>query len=131
MHGFALNVDPDMSFFGHMNPCGISDRPVATLRSLFGRRVSLEEVVELAVPRFAEASGTTAPRCSSAPSPGARAVHAVSRSTGCSTPGTFSPERRSAEPVLIRGRLPGEPPRPEWMRVRARMDDGATSSSRS
>ena len=38
--------------------------------------------------------------------------------------GTFSAERRSAEPVLIGGRLPGEPPRPEWMKVRARMDEG-------
>ncbi len=44
MHGFALNVDPDLGFFGHMHPCGISDRPVTSLRSLCGRRVSLEEV---------------------------------------------------------------------------------------
>src|SRR5690606_13241895 len=36
--------------------------------------------------------------------------------------GTFSPEIRQAEPVLIDGRLPGEPPRPDWMKVRAHMD---------
>ncbi|MGA8040707.1 MAG: lipoyl(octanoyl) transferase LipB, partial [Acidimicrobiia bacterium] len=31
MHGFALNLHPDMSYFGMMNPCGITDRPVTTL----------------------------------------------------------------------------------------------------
>jgi lipoic acid synthetase len=36
--------------------------------------------------------------------------------------GTFSAEARAVEPVLINGRLPGEPPRPDWMRVKARMD---------
>jgi lipoyl(octanoyl) transferase len=28
-HGVALNVDPDMRYFQHIVPCGISDRPVA------------------------------------------------------------------------------------------------------
>jgi lipoic acid synthetase len=37
--------------------------------------------------------------------------------------GTFSVEKRTAEPVLVNGRLPGEPPRPPWMKVAARMDD--------
>jgi lipoic acid synthetase len=36
--------------------------------------------------------------------------------------GTFSPESRSAEPLTINGRLPGEPPRPGWMKVTARLD---------
>jgi lipoyl synthase len=124
MHGFALNVDPDLSFFGHMNPCGISDRPVTTLRSLCGRRVSLEEVVDLAVPRFAEAFGYDRREVQ---------LGAFTRGQGRDRrfevdrlldAGTFSPERRSAEPVLIGGRLPGEPPRPDWMKVKARMDDG-------
>ena len=36
--------------------------------------------------------------------------------------GTFSQEKRTAEPILINGRLPGEPPRPDWMKVTARLD---------
>lgn len=31
MHGFALNVCPDMAGFEHIVPCGISDKPVASL----------------------------------------------------------------------------------------------------
>jgi lipoic acid synthetase len=36
--------------------------------------------------------------------------------------GTFSPERRTREPVLLNGRLPGEPERPPWMKVTAKLD---------
>src|SRR5665811_366987 len=45
MHGFALNLDPDMDFFSMMNPCGITDRSVTTLSELVGRRVTMEEAV--------------------------------------------------------------------------------------
>ncbi|HEX2367940.1 MAG TPA: lipoyl synthase [Acidimicrobiia bacterium] len=123
-HGFALNVDPDLSFFGHMNPCGITDRPVATLRSLCGRRVSLEEVVDLVVPRFAEAFSYDRQEVQLGAFTRGQGRHRQYEVDRLLAAGTFSAERRSAEPVLIGGRLPGEPPRPEWMKVRARMDEG-------
>ena len=31
MHGFSLNVNPDMSGFANIIPCGIIDKPVASL----------------------------------------------------------------------------------------------------
>ncbi len=33
-HGFALNVDPDLSFFSTIVPCGIQDRPVASMAGI-------------------------------------------------------------------------------------------------
>jgi lipoyl(octanoyl) transferase len=42
-HGIALNVSPDLSHFGGIVPCGITDRGVTSLEDL-GRIVSMPEV---------------------------------------------------------------------------------------
>jgi lipoic acid synthetase len=44
MHGFALNVDPDMGMFTNIVPCGIADRPVTSLAAE-GLDVSMRDVV--------------------------------------------------------------------------------------
>jgi len=48
MHGFALNVDPDLSLFGSIVPCGISRYGVGSLASLTGARPALRQVAERA-----------------------------------------------------------------------------------
>ena len=45
MHGFALNVDPDMTMFDHIVPCGIADRPVTSMAAE-GVQVPRRDVVE-------------------------------------------------------------------------------------
>ncbi len=44
MHGFAFNVNTDLSYFQHIVPCGISDRGVTSIAKILGRNVDMEEV---------------------------------------------------------------------------------------
>jgi lipoic acid synthetase len=50
MHGFALNVDPDMTYFEHIVPCGIEGKAVTSLR-LEGIHASMQDVVDAVVAR--------------------------------------------------------------------------------
>jgi lipoyl(octanoyl) transferase len=47
MHGLALNVHPNLSYFDHIVPCGITDKAVTSLQSEVGREVSIKEVQEV------------------------------------------------------------------------------------
>ena len=44
MHGFALNVNTDLSYFGHINPCGFTDKTVTSLAKELGHEVDFSEV---------------------------------------------------------------------------------------
>ncbi len=46
MHGFALNCDPDLSFFANMIPCGIADAGVTSLSAELGRDVTVSDVID-------------------------------------------------------------------------------------
>ena len=43
-HGLSINVNTDLSFYDHIVPCGIHDRPVTSVAQLLGRPVDMEEV---------------------------------------------------------------------------------------
>lgn len=122
MHGFALNLYPSMEYFGYINPCGITNRPVTSVTELVGRRVSLEEAVEAFVPRFAEIFGKTSVETQLAAFVRGQGRDRDFEVDRLLREGTFSPDR---VPVSLSGRsprLPGEPDRPPWLRVTARMD---------
>ncbi len=50
MHGFAINVDPEMSMFTHIVPCGIADKSVTSLAQE-GIDVTMSEVIDAVVHR--------------------------------------------------------------------------------
>ena len=43
-HGLSINVNTDLSYYDHIVPCGIDDRPVTSMAQLLGQPVDLEEV---------------------------------------------------------------------------------------
>lgn len=52
MHGIALNVDPDMSHFDLINPCGMAEIEMTSLSAEAGKQVRLAEVAESFVFHF-------------------------------------------------------------------------------
>ena len=47
MHGFALNVNPDLSAYEKIIPCGITGAKVTSLTAELGREVSVNEVLPI------------------------------------------------------------------------------------
>ncbi len=51
-HGFAINVNPDLSYFQHIVPCGIEGLVVTSMERILGSPVSLEQVADSLVSHF-------------------------------------------------------------------------------
>jgi lipoyl(octanoyl) transferase len=57
MHGFALNCDCDLSWFGRIVPCGISDAGVTTLSAEAGRPITVADALPVMERHLAEVLG--------------------------------------------------------------------------
>jgi lipoic acid synthetase len=117
-HGFALNVDPDLSMFDNIVPCGIRDKGVTSIARVLGDAPPMRDVVDRLVARFAAEFGH----------------REVERQDVVSTGTVRSPapllgstERASGRRLIARLEAAGvQVPertadfrRPEWLRVRA------------
>jgi lipoyl(octanoyl) transferase len=47
MHGIALNVNPDLTYFGNIVPCGIQDKAVTSMEAELGKAIDIKEVSEV------------------------------------------------------------------------------------
>jgi len=54
MHGFALNVNTDLSYFSHINPCGFTDKGVTSLSKELQKNIEIEVVKQKIYSYFQE-----------------------------------------------------------------------------
>ena len=47
MHGIALNVNPDLSYFSNIVPCGIQDKAVTSMAAELDSQIDMNEVKEV------------------------------------------------------------------------------------
>ena len=60
MHGFALNVCPDLAPFRQIIPCGIDDADVTSLEIELGNKITVDEVVPIVEKYLQESLGKVA-----------------------------------------------------------------------
>jgi lipoic acid synthetase len=130
MHGFAINVDPDMSMFTHIVPCGIADKSVTSLAQE-GIDVSMAEVVEAVV---AQATALWASKRSvdradiiRRSTEGDEDLSPFSRGAGAGLPVKTGADHRAGPSLRLKGRLAEAgvadgidvmERKPEWMRAK-------------
>lgn len=47
MHGFAFNVNTDLVYFNHINPCGFTDKGITSLEKELGSKQDIEQVKKI------------------------------------------------------------------------------------
>ena len=124
MHGFALNIDPDMSMFGHIVPCGIADRPVTSMAAE-GVSVTMRQVADAVIERAAELWGHAAvDRQDMAWKVDPGDVAPFTRGEGPGgTPVRMLDRRLSAAGVDPASGLGIRERKPEWLRAPARLGE--------
>lgn len=52
MHGFALNVNTDLSYFSKINPCGLSSDNISSLGKIKNKKFNMEKIQDLFIEKF-------------------------------------------------------------------------------
>ncbi len=57
MHGFAFNVNTDLSYYNLINPCGFTDKGISSLEKELGRTIDIGSVKEILKKKFSQVFG--------------------------------------------------------------------------
>ncbi len=61
-HGFALNVNTDLSYFALIKPCGLDPEKLTSMKKILGKDVSFDEVKRVVVAKFTGVFGYGPPQ---------------------------------------------------------------------
>jgi lipoic acid synthetase len=56
-HGFALNINNDLTPFSYINPCGITGRGVTSMRKLLNQKLEISNVIDSIIRHFSAILG--------------------------------------------------------------------------
>lgn len=54
MHGFAFNVNTDLSYYNLINPCGFTDRGITSMEKELGKKQNIDDIKETLKEKFSE-----------------------------------------------------------------------------
>ena len=57
MHGFAFNVNTNLEYFNHINPCGFIDKGVTSMEKELGEKMDVEKVKDVLKGKIKEVFG--------------------------------------------------------------------------
>ena len=137
MHGFALNVDPDLRYFDHIVPCGIADKAVTSLRGRGHRRrrCARSSTPSSPAPSRAGAAATRRPRrrrLARTP-PTTSAPFSAATAAATERPGDAGRDACACGPAGRGRRRPtasrSRERKPEWLRAKVRHRRRRTAGS--
>jgi len=119
-HGFALNIFDKLEGFDFINPCGNQEEKVASVHT-FNTDISFDDVVNKITETFvAEFGYKDVGIQMSQFTPTQLKKHKKHEIDEMLDKGVFQ-KNNNLVPITIKGLLPNEPERPEWMKVKANL----------
>jgi lipoic acid synthetase len=119
-HGFSLNIFDSLDGFELINPCGNLSEKVTSIHS-FNNEISFEDVAKELTKNFAKVFNyVEVDKQFSQFTPRQLKNNKEFNIDNMVKRGVFNPNKASI-PLTIKGNLPNEPNRPEWMKVKANL----------